>query len=160
LAASSVPAIFHSIKSNQPNKGAAAVSCQLYTTSSTESQKHPAGDGVAGDGGGLRYDDGKLRFDLVPPYAQEQYVRVLTYGANKYKPRNWERGMAWSKVMGSLKRHIHAIEMGELVDPETGLSHAAHGMCNLAFLTEYIKTFPQGNDLPAYAATNSRNESP
>lgn len=75
---------------------------------------------------GYRLNEGKLRFDLVHPYAHEQMVRVLTKGAEKYAPRNWERGMAWSNVIASLKRHLQAIESGEDFDTETGELHAAH----------------------------------
>lgn len=33
---------------------------------------------------GLRYNEGKTRHDLVPAFAQEQYAKVLTKGAEKY----------------------------------------------------------------------------
>lgn len=97
---------------------------------------------------GLRYNDGKTRYDLVPAFAQEQYARVLTYGANKYEERNWERGMKWSKVLASLERHLAAIKRGEDIDPESGELHSAHVMCNAAFLTEYYKIYPKGDDRP------------
>lgn len=58
---------------------------------------------------GLRFNEGKTRYDLVPAFAQEQYARVLTKGAQKYAERNWERGMKWSKVIASLERHLAAI---------------------------------------------------
>lgn len=99
-------------------------------------------------GQGLRYNDGKLRYDLVPEYAQKKYVEVLTLGSKKYRPRNWEAGMSWSTVIASMKRHIAAFERGEDFDPETGLPHTAHIMCNAAFLTEYMKTYPEGDDRP------------
>lgn len=54
---------------------------------------------------GLRYNSGKLRYDLVHPEAHEGMIKVLTYGAIKYEDRNWERGMAWSNVIASMKRH-------------------------------------------------------
>lgn len=95
---------------------------------------------------GARFNEGKTRYDLIPAYAQEQYARVLTEGAKKYAPRNWELGMKWSKVIASMKRHIAAYERGQDFDPETGLLHAAHIMCNAAFLTEYYKIYPQGDD--------------
>lgn len=98
------------------------------------------------DGGGLRHNTGKTRHDLTPAYAQEQYARVITVGAQKYADRNWERGMPWSKVIASLERHFQSIKAGEDYDPETGLLHSAHVMCNAAFLTEYYKIFPQGDD--------------
>jgi len=95
---------------------------------------------------GLRFNTGKTRHDLVPSYAQEQYARVLTKGSEKYAERNWERGMAWSKPIASLERHLQAFKRGEDLDPETGVLHVAHIMCNAAFLTEYYKTYPEGDD--------------
>jgi 5'(3')-deoxyribonucleotidase len=97
-------------------------------------------------GGGVKYDTGKLRFDLVPPFAQEQYVRVLTEGAKKYNAHNWEMGMDWCKFIASLERHLHAFKLGEDYDQESGLLHMAHVMCNAAFLLEYYKIFPQGDN--------------
>lgn len=99
-------------------------------------------------GEGKRFNEGKTRHDLTPAYAQEQYARVLTAGQEKYGPRNWEKGMAWSKVLASLERHLQAIKRGEDYDKETGLLHSAHIMCNAAFLTEYYKIYPQGDDRP------------
>lgn len=97
---------------------------------------------------GKRFNKGKTRHDLVPAFAQEQYAKVLTKGAEKYDERNWEKGMDWSKVLASMKRHILAFEQGEDFDGETGLFHMAHVMCNAAFLTEYYKIYPQGDDRP------------
>jgi hypothetical protein len=97
---------------------------------------------------GLRFNEGKTRHDLVPVFAQEQYAKVLTKGSEKYAPRNWELGMKWSIVLGCLKRHTIAFENGEDFDKETGLLHTAHIMCNAAFLTQYYKTFPKGDDRP------------
>jgi hypothetical protein len=107
-------------------------------------------------GEGLRFNQGKSRYDLIPAFAQEQYARVLTKGAEKYAERNWERGMPWSKVLASLERHLYAIKRGEDVDPETGLLHSAHVMTNAAFLTEYYKIFPQGDDRPTFLTKPSR----
>ena len=95
---------------------------------------------------GLRFNDGKTRHDLVPAFAQEQYAKVLTMGAAKYGDSNWTKGMKWSKVIASLERHLQAIKHGEDYDIESKLLHAAHIMCNAAFLTEYYKIYPQGDD--------------
>lgn len=99
-------------------------------------------------GKGIRLNEGKPRYDLVPQHAQKEYVNVLTFGSTKYAERNWEQGMSWSKVIASLKRHVAKIEQGEDYDEETGLLHSAHVMCNAGFLTEYYKTYPQGDDRP------------
>ena len=97
---------------------------------------------------GLRFNEGKTRYDLIPTFAQEQYAKVLTKGAEKYAERNWEKGMRWSKVLASLERHLQAIKRGEDYDSETGLLHSAHVMTNAAFITEYYKIYPQGDDRP------------
>ena len=101
-------------------------------------------------GTGLRFNEGKIRHDLVPAIAQNEYAKVLTVGAQKYAERNWEKGMSWSKVVASLERHLNAFKRGEDIDPETGLYHTAQIMCNAAFLTEYLFTYPQGDDRPKW----------
>jgi hypothetical protein len=99
-------------------------------------------------GQGLRFNKGKLRYDLVHPKAFEDFVQVLTDGAVKYYDRNWERGLSWNSVLASLKRHIAAIEMGEDYDKESGRLHIAHAACNVHFLNAYYYIFPQGDDRP------------
>ncbi len=96
--------------------------------------------------GALRYDTNKVRHDLVSANSINELAKVLTFGAIKYAPNNWQKGMKWSRVLGSLKRHLNAIERGEDVDPETGLLHSAHVLCNAMFLTDYYKIYPQGDD--------------
>ena len=100
------------------------------------------------NGTGLRFNTGKLRYDLVHAWSHEQMVKVLTAGSIKYADRNWEKGMAWSKVISSLKRHLAAIEAGLDYDEETGELHASHLACNAHFLTAYYKLYPQGDDRP------------
>ena len=97
-------------------------------------------------GTGERKNEGKLRYDLIHPQAQEGLVQVLTLGAKKYAPRNWEKGMPWSNIISSLKRHLAAIEKGEDFDEETGLYHADHLQCNAHFLSAYYRIYPQGDD--------------
>ncbi len=97
---------------------------------------------------GQRFNQGKLRYDLIPPFAQQEYARVLTAGAQKYAPRNWERGLSWTQTAGSLMRHLEAFMRGEDYDPETGILHTAHIMCNAGFLTEFYRIYPQGDDRP------------
>ena len=94
----------------------------------------------------LRYNEGKTRYDLVPTFAHEQLAKTLTVGADKYGDQNWRKGMSWSSVIASLERHLAAIKRGEDYDLESGLLHSAHVMCNAAFLTEYYKIHPQGDD--------------
>lgn len=99
-------------------------------------------------GEGLRYNEGKLRYDLINPSAIEGLARVFSFGAKKYSERNWEKGMAWSKVIASLKRHLAAIEKGEDYDIESGELHANHLQWNAHVLSAYYSIYPQGDDRP------------
>ena len=95
---------------------------------------------------GLRYNTGKLKMSLLPRYAINELAKIITRGSEKYLPRNWENGMAWTTVLDSLKRHLLEFENCKDYDPETQCLHIAHVMCNAAFLTEYYKIYPQGDD--------------
>ena len=95
---------------------------------------------------GLRYNQGKIRHDLFEPHAIDAVAAVFTKGAEKYRPRNWEFGMSWSKVLASMKRHLNAFERGEDFDPETELHHMAHVAWNAMALESYYKIFPEGDD--------------
>jgi hypothetical protein len=113
-----------------------------------EQKKEKDMTSTTGKGKGLRFNQGKLRYDLVEPRAFQDFVQVLTDGANKYFDRNWENGLSWTSVLASLKRHIAAIERGEDFDPESGRLHIAHAACNVHFLNSFYYTFPQGDDRP------------
>ena len=45
-------------------------------------------DLMEASGRGLRYNEGKLRYDLIPAKANEEYAKVLTKGLEKYPPNN------------------------------------------------------------------------
>lgn len=98
----------------------------------------------------LRYNASKLRYDLIPAKANKEYAKVWTVGADKYEPRNWEKGMPWTEVIASAMRHLEAIRLGEDIDPEDGLLHAAHLMCNAAMLAEFYFTHPEFDDRVKY----------
>lgn len=93
--------------------------------------------------GGLKYDQGKPRMELLSTLAVVELSKVLSYGAKKYTTEtdsgdhNWRKGMKWSRLAGAALRHIFAWLAGETVDPETGINHLAHAMCCLMFLLEY-----------------------
>ena len=97
---------------------------------------------------GKKFDEGKLRFDLCPPEAEEGLAGVLTCGANKYGDRNWEKGIAWGRVYGAVRRHLQAFWKGEDLDPESGLPHLDHALCGIAFLTTYYKRGIGADDRP------------
>jgi hypothetical protein len=86
---------------------------------------------------GRKDDEGKVRMELLPPELMIAVAKVLTPGAEKYGDRNWEKGMAWSRVYGALQRHLVAWWAGEIKDDETGYSHLWHAGCCIAFLIAY-----------------------
>ncbi len=86
---------------------------------------------------GLKFDQDKVRLELIPPELLEEVGKVLTYGAKKYADRNWELGMDWSRPFAAAQRHMWAWWGGQDTDPETGYSHLAHALCCLTFLSTY-----------------------
>lgn len=86
---------------------------------------------------GRKDDTGKDPWHLVPWDAVGAIVKILAFGAHKYAPRNWEKGMAWSRCFGALQRHLTAWWMGEKADPETSYSHLWHAGCCVLFLIAF-----------------------
>lgn len=99
-------------------------------------------------GSGARYNDGKIALDLIPGIALEDCARVFDYGRKKYAAWNWAKGMQWMVPFGCLLRHMYAWARGEDNDPESGLPHLGHAMCNLVMLTTFARTYREGDDRP------------
>lgn len=87
--------------------------------------------------GGVKADAGKPRLELIPPEGITAVATILTFGAEKYGARNWEKGMDWSRPFGACLRHLYAWWAGEDRDPDTGKSHLWHAACNVFFLLVY-----------------------
>ena len=75
---------------------------------------------------GARYNEGKLRYDLITPLGLEMLAEVYTYGATKYADRNWEKGLSMTQCFASLMRHAWAWMQGQDYDYESNLHHMAH----------------------------------
>lgn len=87
--------------------------------------------------GGRKFDGNKPQYGLLPPKALKETVKVLTLGAIKYEPDNWKIvPEAQSRYFDALMRHLWDWKTGEQLDPETGINHLAHAMCNILFLLE------------------------
>src|SRR5947209_1128490 len=80
---------------------------------------------------GTKHTAGKPSSSLLDRKALEEVARVLDFGKQKYTAHNWRGGITWSRVIDSSLRHIHAFNDGEDFDPESGINHLAHAMCNL-----------------------------
>lgn len=97
---------------------------------------------------GVKHDEGKLPEHLISPFAHNRLLKVLQFGAGKYAERNWEKGMAWSRVYAAAERHLHSWWKGETHDKETGFSHLAHALTCLHFLNHYESTRTGTDDRP------------
>ena len=84
---------------------------------------------------GRKDDKGKPRFSLVPVSALRVIADVLTFGAKKYADDNWKHVPdAKARYTDAMLRHVYAWQEGEVLDPESGLSHLGHAGCCILFL--------------------------
>lgn len=104
---------------------------------------------------GMKFDDSKPPMELISPIALEQLARVLEFGAKKYEPYNWAKGIRYTRILGGILRHVFAYIRGESIDPETGLSHIAHAMTGCMFILHYEKMRPEFDDRAKNAYTKS-----
>lgn len=86
----------------------------------------------------MRYDAGKLRYDIYPNSVLEDVIKVLMFGATKYEMDNWKKATDTKTFYNSARRHEEAWKAGEYYDAESGLPHLAHVLCNWTF-AHYIE---------------------
>jgi hypothetical protein len=94
---------------------------------------------------GDRYNNGKTRWSLIVWKALIPMIEVLEFGAKKYAPFNWTKGLKYTETCDSLLRHTHAFLEGEDNDPESKLSHVGHILANAMFLS-YMFLFRKDMD--------------
>lgn len=83
---------------------------------------------------GIKFDDNKDKWHLLPIEVLKEVVQVLMAGAKKYSPDNWKKVLPKERYFDACLRHLTAYQSGEKKDPETGKSHLAHAICCLIFL--------------------------
>lgn len=94
---------------------------------------------------GKKNDEGKARWDLIDLGFVQEGVDVLTFGAEQYGENNWQEvENAENRYFAALMRHLVAYRNGETQDPDTGMSHLAHALCNLMFLRHFEKLNEDG----------------
>lgn len=89
-----------------------------------------------GSDAGLKYDDEKLRYDLIPIEAIEGLAAVFTYGAVKYTPNGWKTVRPKDRYYAAAMRHLAEMRKGEWLDPESGLPHIDHAITSLVMYRE------------------------
>lgn len=73
----------------------------------------------------------------IPTRQLPGVARVLAFGAAKYAPRGWEKGIPFSRIFAAAQRHAAHVAAGELVDAESGQAHESHFWCNVLFLVVF-----------------------
>jgi len=92
---------------------------------------------------GTKYDEGKLRWDLIPFDALEETVKVYTSGAQKYDDWNWAKGIKFHRVFRALMSHLmkwwwHKRDINE---EDFGCHHLAHVAWNALALLHYALNY-------------------
>lgn len=95
---------------------------------------------------GLRSNNKKLKWSLVDYKALEPMVEVLEFGAKKYAPNNWKKGLPVTEICESLLRHTYDFLNGEDKDEESQISNVGHILCNAMFLSYMLQNKPELND--------------
>lgn len=92
----------------------------------------------------LRFDNDKIRYELIPCEWEEELAKILTRGAKKYADDNWKNSVntkeheKWVKrCLGSLRRHLAAWQKGEQIDPELGTYHMGQVAWNALVIMWY-----------------------
>ncbi len=89
---------------------------------------------------GKKFDQDKARFDLIDPKFEEEIAQVLEFGARKYAPNSWQEVPdAFNRYTAAMRRHLCAIQKGELIDADSGLPHHAHMACNAMFISYFTR---------------------
>jgi hypothetical protein len=97
---------------------------------------------------GIKFDNEKPDYSLIPPNALEDVAQVLTYGAKKYDRDNWkELENLDDRYFAAANRHLWALRKGETHDEETGLHHGAHAICCMMFIVEFYYVQNNKNEL-------------
>lgn len=95
---------------------------------------------------GKRHNKGKPKWSLIPQSALLPMVEVAEFGAQKYDPWNWSKGLSVTEICESLKRHLDAFMEGQTNDPESGKSHVGHIQWNAMALAWMLQNRPDLDD--------------
>lgn len=76
------------------------------------------------ESGAMRESIGtKINTDLVPYELVVSAAVGLGLGEHKYSARNFEKGLSYKSLLGSIERHQKALLDGEECDGDTGIPH-------------------------------------
>jgi len=82
---------------------------------------------------GVKHDDGKTKWHMLPFDSIECLVKIVEHGAAKYDEDNWRKMEDPMRYIDACMRHMAAWIDGEINDIESGKSHLHHAGCNIIF---------------------------
>ena len=113
---------------------------------------HDSGERQQFDTGAMRDTaSDKSRPDLISPFAEEKVGHWMRMGAEKYSENNWQKGMPYSRVVASLKRHVMRYQQGDRTE-----DHLSAIIFNAQALLHYDAMIARGvlpadlDDMPKY----------
>ena len=117
----------------------------IYNHHSTSGETPVFSETFKPEENGVKYDGGKLRWNLICFKLLKPMLEVLMFGAKKYAPGNYQKvDNPEERYYEAATRHLFELQNvdGTLsinrVDSESGLPHLAHAQCCLYFL-EYFR---------------------
>jgi hypothetical protein len=95
---------------------------------------------------GLKFDNGKAPLHLLNQEALLLTAQVFGFGAQKYAKHNWRKGINLTRILDSVMRHCIELQLGNDIDEESGLPHAAHAIAGLMMFMGINKDSPEFDD--------------
>ena len=87
-----------------------------------------------------KQDEGKPIYTHVPVGVIKAVEKVRAYGNAKYhSPDNWKQVESQRYWDATVRHVIGAWDDYTAIDPESGLPHIYHALCNLSFLAERME---------------------
>jgi hypothetical protein len=86
---------------------------------------------------GKKFDGAKPDMSLIPVAAAVEEAGVWTFGKTKYGAHNWHNGIAYSRIIAAMERHLVLLKAGITFDYETARHHAASIRCGSGMIIQF-----------------------
>jgi hypothetical protein len=103
----------------------------------------PPAETVSYGTGAIRQKTNLPRYDLIPTEPLRRLGMRYTEGAQKYAPRNWEKGMPWAETFNHLQEHLNKWKNGD----EPTDDHLAAAAWGVFALMEFQRTHTELDDI-------------
>lgn len=86
--------------------------------------------------GGIKHDQGKTQWTVLPFKAIDAIAQVLMFGSKKYDRDNWKK-VEGERYLDAAFRHLTAWNNGEVDDQDSGMSHLWHAGASVVFAIQH-----------------------